>query len=363
MAIATFDYYEVLGVTRTASETELKTAYRKIARANHPDIHKGDAEAEAKFKEASEAYGVLSNLEKRTAYDRYGRNGIRYGQVVHPDPTSDEFWAAAGRSRGQSRQAEPPPASKIRPIETLQEFMKAFDEFTDYRGFGDHMRQEGIAPSLQTALEKHPEWNTERVYSKIIYEAVESSSPAMQGLLRAVANNPAAEKMLFEKRLEFFYPRGFGDHDRVIGIAPHLQTALEKHPEWNTERVYSRIIYETVDSSSRAMQNLLQTVVANNPAAEKKLFDKRLDSFEYQGMYDEKRLVSIAPHLQTALEKHPEWNTKYVHNKIIRGTATDSSSPAMQNLASVIDSAKPPSQPQSAPFRSPPPSPPRMRAF
>ena len=65
------DYYEVLGVSRTASEQELKTAYRKLAMQYHPDRNPGDQVAEEKFKEAAEAYGVLSNAENRARFDRY----------------------------------------------------------------------------------------------------------------------------------------------------------------------------------------------------------------------------------------------------------------------------------------------------
>ena len=66
------DYYEVLGVSKTADEAELKKAYRALAKKYHPDMHPGDKEAEAKFKEASEAYAVLSDPEKRRQYDQFG---------------------------------------------------------------------------------------------------------------------------------------------------------------------------------------------------------------------------------------------------------------------------------------------------
>ena len=66
------DYYEVLGVDKTADDAAIKSAYRKLAKKYHPDMNPGDKEAEAKFKEASEAYAVLSDAEKRNKYDQYG---------------------------------------------------------------------------------------------------------------------------------------------------------------------------------------------------------------------------------------------------------------------------------------------------
>ncbi len=73
------DYYEVLGVARDASEQELKSAYRKQALKYHPDRNPGDRVAEEKFKEASEAYQVLSDADKRAAYDRFGHAGVSGG--------------------------------------------------------------------------------------------------------------------------------------------------------------------------------------------------------------------------------------------------------------------------------------------
>jgi molecular chaperone DnaJ len=70
------DYYEVLGVSRDVSDQELKSAYRKLALKYHPDRNPGDHAAEEKFKEASEAYQVLSDADKRAAYDRYGHAGV-----------------------------------------------------------------------------------------------------------------------------------------------------------------------------------------------------------------------------------------------------------------------------------------------
>ena len=73
------DYYEVLGVDKNASDAELKKAYRKLAKKYHPDTNPGDKEAEAKFKEASEAYAVLSDADKRRQYDQFGHAAFEQG--------------------------------------------------------------------------------------------------------------------------------------------------------------------------------------------------------------------------------------------------------------------------------------------
>ena len=73
------DYYEVLGVSRDADEAQIKKAFRGLARELHPDVNKHDPEAEEKFKEAAEAYEVLSDPERRRTYDTYGHEGLRSG--------------------------------------------------------------------------------------------------------------------------------------------------------------------------------------------------------------------------------------------------------------------------------------------
>ncbi len=76
------DFYEVLGLQKGASDEEIKKAFRKMAKQYHPDLHPGDAEAEQKFKEINEAYGVLSDPDKKSKYDRFGHAGVdpSYGQ-------------------------------------------------------------------------------------------------------------------------------------------------------------------------------------------------------------------------------------------------------------------------------------------
>ncbi|MBR5050718.1 MAG: DnaJ domain-containing protein, partial [Desulfovibrio sp.] len=73
------DYYEVLGVGKDASDDDIKKAYRKLAFKYHPDRNPGDKEAEAKFKEAAEAYDVLRDPNKRARYDQFGFEGVGQG--------------------------------------------------------------------------------------------------------------------------------------------------------------------------------------------------------------------------------------------------------------------------------------------
>lgn len=114
------DYYEVLGIQKGATDAEIKSAYRKLAKKYHPDANPGDAEAEAKFKEASEAYAVLSDSEKRKKYDQFGHaafeggaggGGFDFSNMDFGDIFSDIFggggFGGFGDIFGGGRRADP----------------------------------------------------------------------------------------------------------------------------------------------------------------------------------------------------------------------------------------------------------------
>ncbi|MFZ2322638.1 MAG: molecular chaperone DnaJ [Ignavibacteriaceae bacterium] len=126
------DYYEILGVSRDASKDDLKKAYRKLAMQYHPDRNPGDKESEEKFKEAAEAYEILSNDDKRARYDRFGAEGVRgngFGSQGFSDINDifshfsdifgggssifDDFFGS-GSQRGRQRRGTGTPGSDLR---------------------------------------------------------------------------------------------------------------------------------------------------------------------------------------------------------------------------------------------------------
>ncbi|MBA2557380.1 MAG: DnaJ domain-containing protein, partial [Chloroflexi bacterium] len=97
------DYYAVLGVPRTASQADIKKAFRKLARQHHPDVNKGDAAAEQRFKEINEAHAVLGDPEKRKAYDSLGTNWEAYQRAAESGAAGDtggDPFAGYGGFRG-----------------------------------------------------------------------------------------------------------------------------------------------------------------------------------------------------------------------------------------------------------------------
>jgi molecular chaperone DnaJ len=133
------DYYEVLGVSRDASDADIKKAFRRLARELHPDVNSHDPDAESKFKEAAEAYEVLSDPERRATYDRYGHEGLRsggyapnfdsFGSVADifeaffggsGSPFGDLFGAAGGRTGGPMQGGDVVAAAEIELVDALR---------------------------------------------------------------------------------------------------------------------------------------------------------------------------------------------------------------------------------------------------
>jgi curved DNA-binding protein len=151
MPVTKQDYYQILGVSRGASDKDIRQAYRRLARQYHPDLNPGDNAAETKFKEIGEAYGVLSDAEKRKKYDRYGHNwsqaeaaeaaaregGFRWGptsgstryetsgtfdESVFSDLFGDLLGSAGGRAGFRNRRASMAGQDYDQPVEvTLEE--------------------------------------------------------------------------------------------------------------------------------------------------------------------------------------------------------------------------------------------------
>jgi molecular chaperone DnaJ len=116
------DYYDVLGVSRDASADEIRRTYRQLARQHHPDVNHGDPEADARFKSINEAYEVLKDPDKRSAYDRFGHAGVGGGAQANgvytdfPDigEIFEQFFGLGGRGRTRSGRPAPERGADLR---------------------------------------------------------------------------------------------------------------------------------------------------------------------------------------------------------------------------------------------------------
>lgn len=121
------DFYKTLGVSRNATQDEIKKAYRKLARKWHPDLNPGNTEAEQKFKDASTAYEVLGNEEKRKLYDEFGEEGLQAGFDADQAREYKKWSSSAGRQAGQQAYSKGAGFGRYHDYE---------DVFGDLFGFG-----------------------------------------------------------------------------------------------------------------------------------------------------------------------------------------------------------------------------------
>lgn len=146
------DYYEILGVEKTASSDEIKSSYRKLAMKYHPDRNPGDKSAEEKFKELAEAYEVLSDSQKRNQYDRFGHEGLnstgfqgfgdindifsRFGDIFgFGGSIFDDFFSGGRSSRRQRQRGVPGNDIKKTVRLTLEEIAEGTDKTVEYTKF------------------------------------------------------------------------------------------------------------------------------------------------------------------------------------------------------------------------------------
>lgn len=138
------DYYQILGVPRTADEKEIKRAFRKLAQQYHPDKNPGDAEAERKFKEVNEAHTVLSDPDKRSKYDRFGS---QWEQYTRAGGRPEDFnWGGFGGGMGGSGQTR-----TVSP-EEFEQFMRGsnFSDFFETLFGGGGMGSQRGSPRVRT---------------------------------------------------------------------------------------------------------------------------------------------------------------------------------------------------------------------
>jgi curved DNA-binding protein len=234
MAVKFQDYYEILGVPRTASETEITKAYRKLARKYHPDVNKAP-EAEEKFKQIAEAYTVLKDPEKRKKYDTLGANW-RAGEEFTPPPGWETFhFEFPGRTAGRGRAPF--------DFEGLRGGFSDFFEMLFGAEPGEFGRRTGPSPGSWFTRE-HVQEADITISLEEAYRGVSKSI-----ILQTVEYRPDGTAQSVSKRYDVKIPPGVTEGSRIRlagqgGIPPgggapadlFLRVHLAPHPTFKVEK-------------------------------------------------------------------------------------------------------------------------------
>jgi DnaJ-class molecular chaperone len=213
MDTRTRDYYKILGVGRTASEKDIKSAYRKLARKYHPDVNPGDKAAEDKFKEIGEAYEVLSDPEKRRRYDQFGTGWARGPQGVPPG--WEVFRPGRGRPGAGGRRGTP--GAPGGPGAPTIDFETAAGDLGE---FFDSLLGRGARGNTRTATRPRAGEDLEQEVAVNLEEAYHG------GLREFVIDVPDASGRPTRERIEVKIPPGVRDGTR-------LRVAGKGHPGLN----------------------------------------------------------------------------------------------------------------------------------
>jgi curved DNA-binding protein len=192
------DYYQTLGLAKSASSKEIKQAFRKLARKFHPDVNPGDKTAEAKFKEINEAYEVLGDADKRRKYDELGANWRQYEQAQQAgqSPLGDVGWSAGGGQPGGFRSIN---EDELRDMFGGEHpFSEFFQAFFGGSGAAERHGRAGRGTRARTGRD--------------VEEAIDLSlEEAMNGAMRRLAVKHEGHTRTVDVRI----PAGVGDGSRV----------------------------------------------------------------------------------------------------------------------------------------------------